>query len=132
MKDDRYLVPFVEDEFGGHDVAFDPAFQRSDQIEEPSRRGKPNAEIRPRRLRDLTRIVEGRTALHAEWDRSSNAADDPNDLMILRLLSLGALMNRHEIDDLADSIGREEAGHQDVRVGQIHLAAACLLGDGGD
>ena len=83
-------------------------------------------------LAALPAVVERRIAIQAERELAADPPDDPHDLVLLLPLGPGLQMDGHEVHDLADAFGREEPGDQDVRVGQVHLAAAEGVGGGGD
>jgi hypothetical protein len=77
-------------------------------------------------------VVEGGEAIELEVDRATDGADDADDFVDLFGADGDAfLVDGHEVNDLADALAAEEARHEDVGFGQVHLAVGPGV-DGGD
>ena len=69
--------------------------------------------------RVLAAVIEDRPHFCLEAHLASDDADQSHQAMLVR----GRLArDRHKVDDLADTLGTEEARYQDRRAGQVHLS----------
>src|SRR5262245_63810546 len=60
------------------------------------------------------------TRRSSDLDGAPDAAHEADDAVVLA--GLRPVRDRHEVDDLADAVGREEPCQEDVGVRQVHLA----------
>ena len=65
-------------------------------------------------------IVKGRDAGQSHVDRAAHNPDLPDDLVRMGQVR-SVPVDGHEVYDLADALGAEEAGDQDARLRQVHL-----------
>src|SRR5262249_47669392 len=106
---------------------FGAKVERSQEVDGCGAAAEMVAVVGALRVGNLPCVIEDRPAIHLDLDRSANPANETNELVVLVLLSVRRRMNRHEVDDLAHTVRRQEPGQQDVRVGQIHLPVSSLF-----
>src|SRR5262249_31364886 len=71
------------------------------------------------------RVVESRLAFELEAHGPAHGPHDANDLV--HLLAVAHVLNRHEVDDFADTLRAKKARQQHVAVGQVHLLVLSLV-----
>src|SRR5215472_10346698 len=76
----------------------------------------------------VARIVECGPALDPKSHRASNHFESANQPLI-RGLARFRVSDWHEVDNLADTLGREKPGDQDIRIGPVELLVCHLLGE---
>src|SRR5262249_38403260 len=121
--DDGDLVSLREEELRRQAPLVGGALQGREDVERNGGRRETVAPGGALRLHARQAVIERWAALHAEGDRAADAADEPHDLMVLGAFGGGPRSDWHEVHDLADTVGSQEAGQQDVRVREVHLAA---------
>ena len=122
LQDHRNLLAFAKNELRGGRVLPQRQGQGRRELETEPAGHEPAAGFRRRGRGALAPVVERRGALQPERQLAADAPDDPNDPVLLRPLGPRLPVDRHEVHDLADALGCEETGDEDVGVGEIHLA----------
>src|SRR5262249_44889031 len=131
-EDEGDLVSLCEGEAARDTSLFGAKVEGGSEVDGHGAASKAVAVVHARHGGNLAGIVEDRPAVDLDLDRSANAANETNDLMVFVLLSARGGVDRHEIDDLADPVRRQKPGQQNVRIGQVHLAVPGALGGHGD
>ena len=75
-------------------------------------------------------VVEARLAVERELQLASDDADEPNETMTVRRVL--RILDRHEVDHLADAVRRHEPRDQDRRVREIQLPGDVAVLGGSD
>ena len=112
-----------------HELAGDAAVrarQRGLRVEREveARRAEDGAVLGDLRLVLVPPVVEARLDLEPEPDRAANLDDSTYEPVPVRLARGG---DRHEVLDLCDAVGGEEARDQDVRVREVELLDGAVL-----
>ena len=90
-----------------------------------ARRPKARAFGGDLRLVPFAGVVEGRGALHPERHLAPHHPDPPDELVVAVPVLGGA--NGHVVDELPDTLGREEARNEDVRIRPVELLVRAPL-----
>ena len=78
----------------------------------------------------LSAVVESWRAVHHETHLAAHAAHRPDQPVAVGCLL--RVLDRHEVDHLADTAGGHEPGDQDGRVGEVQLPGDMIGALGGD
>jgi len=109
----------VEDELGSDAISLPAKWEAADQRHFHALR----LEDRPSALQDNlvgpAGEIESGPAVEAEADRPAHRPYDPDDLVDLS--DLARALDRHEVDDLTNTLVAKKARHQDVAVRHVHL-----------
>ena len=73
-------------------------------------------------------VVEAGLALDAQAHLAADADDPPDEVALVVRIAVDG----HEVLDLGDTVGRQEAGDEDVRVGEVELLDRVVDGGRGD
>src|SRR5262249_14578 len=73
----------------------------------------------------LPRVVESRLAFEPEAHGPAHGPHNANDLV--HLPAAAHVLDRHEVDHFADTLGAKKARQQHVAVGQVHLLVLSLV-----
>ena len=124
-QDERRWLTRVQQELGGDPRALARQRKAADQREAHAGGLKHRAAAFQSDLMRPPRVVESGLAFEPEAHGPAHGPHDANDLV--RLLAAARVLDRHEVDHFADPLGAEEARHQHVAVGQVHLLVLGLV-----
>jgi hypothetical protein len=118
-------LPATQGEFGDRRATALLQRHLRRQTKAQARGAEARAFVRDLGLVLFTGVVEGRGTLHPEAHLAAHHPGPPDDLMV-SVPVLGDA-HGHVVDDLADTVRREEARYEDVRVGPVELLACGSL-----
>src|SRR5262249_15951707 len=98
-ENERDFVPFLEKKPASDAAAFPAPFARRQKVHAARVAGETESVGCTPDVRGLARIVECGSAVPVDLERSPDASDESNDLMIFVFFSVRRRMNRHEVDD---------------------------------